>query len=237
MSPKKTVFLIYGVAALICVAILSLVNFVILPSMEPKARNSEPFSDVGLQKAETWFPIEQDLEGIHQSGEKIQLSQLKGKVWIVAQFFAVCPHCSVRNSTELRNLYDEFKDHPDFHIVCITVDPQQDDVKKLQEYAAAVGADTKNWWFVNAGEEKETHAYLEKHLRFLGVRERSDPLQIQENGRFEHDMGMLAVGRDFKTFGKWDLAFERSKYGTPEGYERLKKNMIDRLRKELSEVQ
>jgi phosphoribosylglycinamide formyltransferase 2 len=29
--------------------------------------------------------------------------------------------------------------------------------------------------------------------------------EIEAEGRFQHDMGMLAVGRDFSAFGKWDL--------------------------------
>jgi protein SCO1/2 len=163
----------------------------------------------------------------------VKLSDLRGKVWVVAEFFAVCPHCAVRNGKELREIYEAFGDHPDFQIVCISVDPQQDDVEKLKDYAEALGADSKNWWFLNAGDEKSTHEYLEQTLKFLGVRERTDPAQIEANGRFEHDMGILAVNRDFSTFGKWDLAFQRSELGTPEGYKAVKASMMERLRAEL----
>jgi hypothetical protein len=46
-------------------------------------------------------------------------------------------------------------------------------------------------------------------------------------------MGILAVNRDFSTFGKWDLAFQRSELGTPEGYKAVKATMMERLRAEL----
>lgn len=147
--------------------------------------------------------------------------------------FAVCPHCAVRNGKELRDLYDEFGDHPDFHIVCVSVDPEQDDVEKLRDYAKALGADSANWWFLNAGDEKATHEYLEKSMNFLGIRERTNPAEIEAEGRFQHDMGMLAVGRDFSAFGKWDLAFQRSDMGSPAGYEKVKAAMIERIRAEL----
>ncbi|MFM2199107.1 MAG: hypothetical protein RLZZ505_2539 [Verrucomicrobiota bacterium] len=233
MNKKTTLILFYSGVAVVCAAILALVNFVILPGLKTKGAETYDFANVGQQRDEKWFPIEKDLVATNQAGEKVKLSDLRGKVWVVAEFFAVCPHCAVRNGKELREIYEAFGDHPDFHIVCISVDPQQDDVEKLKDYAEALGADSKNWWFLNAGEEKSAHEYLEQTLKFLGVRERTDAAQIEANGRFEHDMGILAVDRDFSTFGKWDLAFQRSELGTPEGYKAVKTAMMERLRAEL----
>ena len=233
MTKTTTLTLFYAGVALVCAAILALVNFLILPGLKIKGAETIDFANVGRQRQEAWFPIGKDLVATNQAGETVKLSDLRGKVWVVAEFFAVCPHCAVRNGKELREIYDAFKDRPDFHIVCISVDPQQDDVEKLKDYAEALGADSKNWWFLNAGDEKATHEYLEKTLKFLGVRERTDPAQIEANGRFEHDMGLLAVSRDFSTFGKWDLAFQRSELGTPEGYKSVKSAMMTRLREEL----
>lgn len=233
MTKTTTLTLFYAGVALVCAAILALVNFLILPGLKTKGAETIDFANVGRQRQEAWFPIGKDLVATNQAGEIVKLSDLRGKVWVVAEFFAVCPHCAVRNGKELREIYEAFKDRPDFHIVCISVDPQQDDVEKLKDYAEALGADSKNWWFLNAGDEKATHEYLEKTLKFLGVRERADPAQIEANGRFEHDMGLLAVSRDFSTFGKWDLAFQRSELGTPEGYKSVKSAMMTRLREEL----
>lgn len=233
MTKTTTLTLFYAGVALVCAAILALVNFLILPGLKTKGAETIDFANVGRQRQEAWFPIGKDLVATNQAGETVKLSDLRGKVWVVAEFFAVCPHCAVRNGKELREIYDAFKDRPDFHIVCISVDPLQDNVEKLKDYAEALGADSKNWWFLNAGDEKATHEYLEKTLKFLGVRERTDPAQIEANGRFEHDMGLLAVSRDFSTFGKWDLAFQRSELGTPEGYKSVKSAMMTRLREEL----
>lgn len=233
MNKKTTLILFYSGVAVVCAAILALVNLVILPGLKSKGAETNDFTNVGQQRDEKWFSIGKDLVATNQAGDKVKLSDLRGKVWVVAEFFAVCPHCAVRNGKELREIYDAFGDHPDFQIVCISVDPQQDDVEKLKDYAEALGADSKNWWFLNAGDEKSTHEYLEQTLKFLGVRERTDPAQIEANGRFEHDMGILAVNRDFSTFGKWDLAFQRSELGTPEGYKAVKAAMMQRLRAEL----
>jgi protein SCO1 len=236
MNKRTTIISFYAIVALICVGILALVNKVIVPYMQSKSQESEVFVQIRADKEQSWFPIEKDLSAINQAGEKVKLSDLRGKVWVVAEFFAVCPHCAVRNGTELRKIYDEFKENPDFQMVCISVDPTQDDVEKLADYSEALGADVEDWWFLNAGEEKATHEYLEKTLKFFGIRERSDPAEIEASGRFSHDLGLILVDRDFNVIGKWPLADARSEAGReldPNLYEELKDEMFSRIRAEL----
>ncbi|MBC7980290.1 MAG: SCO family protein [Armatimonadetes bacterium] len=166
----------------------------------------------------------------------MKLSDLRGKVWVVAEFFAVCPHCAVRNGAELRAIYDEFKGDPDFHMVCVSVDPEIDKVGKLKKYADALGAEPENWWFLNAGEEKTTHEYLENTLKFFGIRERTDPADIDENGKFKHDMGLIVVDREFNVIGKWPLADARSEEGrklNPGLYEKIREEIFGVISKEL----
>ena len=236
MSKKTTIILFYCGVALVCAAILSLVNFIIVPSIRANAQEGAAFQNTGHVEEKKWFPIEKDLAATNQAGEQVKLSDLRGKVWVVAEFFAVCPHCAVRNGAELRGIYDEFKDDPDFHMVCISVDPQTDHAEKLGDYATALGAEPGNWWFLNAGDEKATHDYLENTLKFFGIRERSDPADIEANGKYQHDMGLMVVDRDFNVIGKWPLADARSEEGRkldPNLYEKLKKEMTGRIREEL----
>ncbi len=238
MSKKTTIILFYAGVAMICAAILGLVNFLILPRIQAKSDEAASFIQVGQQEVGKWFQIEKDLKATNQLGEEVKLSDLRGKVWVVAEFFAVCPHCAVRNGEELRLIYDEFKNHPDFQMVCISVDPETDQVDKLADYAEALGANAKNWWFLNAGSEAETHKYLEETLKFFGIRERTDATEIEANGRFQHDMGLIVVDRDFNVIGKWPLADARSEQGRaldPDLYETLKAEMKGRIRQELAE--
>ena len=194
-------------------------------------------SDVGAEETETFFAIEEDLELVKQDGEAVMLSEIRGEVTVVAQFFAVCPHCAVRNGIELQEIYRKFGDHPDFWIVCITVDPETDHQEQLEDYAEALGADAKNWWFATAGEQAKTHDYLERVLKFFGIRERRDPVDIASHGRFAHDLGFLLVDRDFNVVGKWPLADARSddaRQRDPHLYERLKAEMYERIEQELN---
>lgn len=233
MKRTTTIALFYTGVALISAAILGTAFY--LRSRLPQP-DVAAIVDAGRATTEEWFEIGKDLQAVNQEGQQVKLSDLRGKVWIAAEFFAICPHCAVRNGQELRQIYDEFRNHPDFHVVCITVDPEQDQQEKLADYAKALGADTRNWWFLNAGDMKATHDYLENELKFFGIRERTDPADIEANGRFAHDLGILLVDREWKVIGKWPLADARSEEARqrdPELYERLRKELYERIRSEL----
>ena len=242
MTKKTTLILFYGAIALICVAVVILSRYLHHQNESSGAMPDQPTAIVnsGKTEAEQWFAIEEDLVATNQEGKEVKLSDLKGKVWLAAEFFAVCPMCAQRNGEELHKIYEAYGDHPDFHIVCISVDPENDDVERLAAYGKALNADPKKWWFLNAGSEEHTHHYLEEELKFFGVRERKDPADIEANGRFAHDLGFLLVDRDFRVIGKWPLADARSpdaKQRQPGLYEELKKDLFERLRAELENDQ
>ena len=116
MTRKTTITLFYTGVAIVSIAILALAFFIRSRMPDPDINT---IVNAGKESTPSWFPIGSDLAAINQAGDAVKLSDLKGKVWITAEFFAVCPHCAVRNGEELRKIYDEFRSHPDFHITCI----------------------------------------------------------------------------------------------------------------------
>jgi cytochrome oxidase Cu insertion factor (SCO1/SenC/PrrC family) len=234
MKRTTTIALFYTGVAALCITILG-IAFWIRPSLTTSYR-APLVVDVGKEIAPEWFEISKDLAAVNQENQAVKLSDLRGKVWIAAEFFAICPHCAVRNGEELRKMYDEFRNHPDFHIACISVDPENDQGERLADYAKALGAETKNWWFLNAGDAKATHDYLENVLKFFGIRERTDPVDIAANGKYAHDLGFLLVDRNFRVLGKWPLADARSEEAKkldPAMYEKMKSELYGRIRQEL----
>ena len=233
MKRNTTIALFYTGVAAVSVGIISLAMW-LRPGLDTSYQ--APVTDTGKETPPQWFEIAKDLSAVNQDNQPVKLSDLRGKVWVVAEFFAICPHCAVRNGEELRKLYDEFGKHPDFHITCISVDPENDKQEKLADYAKALSAETKNWWFLNAGDAKTTHEYLENELKFFGIRERTDPLDVEANGKYAHDLGFILVDRDFKVIGKWPLADARSEEGKkldPNLYQKLKDELFGRIRAEL----
>ena len=237
MKRNTTIALFYTGVAILSIAIVSLAFY--LRSQIPKPDMSV-IVNAGKERPSRWFEIKNDLTAINQEGRSVRLTDLRGKIVLVAEFFAVCPNCAVRNGEELHKIYDEFKNDPDFHIVCISVDPENDDQEKLAEYSKALGADPKNWWFLNAGDAKTTHKYLEQELRFMGIRERTDPVDIETNGKYLHDMSFMLVDREAWVIGKWPVADARSAEALkrePDGYARISKELFDRIRMELKNHQ
>ncbi|TAG07659.1 MAG: hypothetical protein EAZ42_12635 [Verrucomicrobia bacterium] len=235
MKRSTTIALFYCGVALICAAIIGTAMW-LRKGLNSNHVQPELVMNTGKEKVQEWFPIERDLSGIKQDGQPIKLSDLRGKVWLVAEFFAICPHCARRNGQELREIYDAFKSHPDFHIACVSVDPENDGLDRLKDYASALGADVSNWWFINAGDAQTTHDYMQNTLKFFGIRERTDPADIAANGRFAHDLAFMLVNRDFQVIGKWPLADAKSEETMardPQLYQKLKDDLYQRIRAEL----
>jgi len=210
MSERGKILSIYSAVALLAVGIIG-VSWWMNRRIEAIGEQQAGLAiDSGAEQAEVWFPLEGDLEATNQDGKPVRLSDLRGKVWVVAEFFAVCPMCARRNAADLKTLYERFGEHPDFHIVCVSVDPEQDSVEKLKEYAGAFNAKTENWWFLT-GEREATHRYLTEKLKFLAVQERTDPDEIAAEGRYRHDMGLIVVNREMQVVSKRDLAWAAQK--------------------------
>jgi protein SCO1/2 len=242
MKDRGKIVMIYSGVAVVSALIIGLATHLgnTMPKQQEPVVVTGDFADVGSDTSKNFRPIEKDLAGVNQAGEHVKLSDLKGQVFVVTEFFAVCPKCAVRNGDQIGEIQTTFKDHPDFHIVSISVDPKMDDGERLVDYATAVNAETDHWWFLNTGEEKATHDYLEKNLGFFSIRERTDPNDIETNGRFAHDMGIMLVDRNFNVVGKWPLEDARSEEGKkrdPELYEKLKKDLYARIRSELDKTE
>jgi len=225
--------MIYGGVAVLSALIIGVAVY--LGKQVPEQPQPD-FSNVVAEKEPKLFQIQNDFTGVNQAGEQVKLSDLKGKVWVVSEFFAVCPHCAARNGVELKGIYEQFKDHPDFQMVCVSVDPETDTHDKLEAYGKALGADPKNWWFLTHPNVQETHDYLEKELKFFKIRERTDQADRESNGRYAHDMGITLVDREWNVLGKWPLYDAKSEEGRrrdPHLYEKLKKELETRIHEEL----
>ena len=234
MTDRGKIISIYGGVVAFTIAFVG--GMMYLGKQVPDQPQPGLVIDSGKAKEEKFFPIAKDFSGVNQAGKEVKLSDLKGKVWVVSEFFAVCPHCAVRNGKDLREIFEAFKDHPDFGMVCISVDPQTDTQERLQEYGKNLGADPNKWWFISHPNQQETHEYLEKELKFFGIRERADPVDRDANGRFAHDMGITLVDRDWNVVGKWplyDASTAEARKRDPHLYDQLKKELMDRIAAEL----
>lgn len=226
MNEKKKIVMVY--ASVVLVAVL-----VIGTSMWIRNSRKAAFQSVGAERPEVLMTLEKDLVATNQDGKEVRLSELKGKVWVALEFFASCPQCAKRNYTDLLKLYAEFKDDPDFHMVCISIDPETDGVEELQAYAEALEADSANWWFLR-GPKEEVHGYLRNEMKFLDVRERVDPEAIALEGRYAHDLGLEVYRPGWEMVDKTDLAWAALE--SQEMHARLYAELRAKISKELAKI-
>ena len=204
MSDKTKIFTIYGVVVLFSALVIGTAMWI--RSARKEAFGKPIAVDVGRENPAVLMTLKKDLTATNQEGREVSLSELKGKVWIAMQFFASCPQCAKRNYEDVTKLYAAFRDDPNFHLVCITIDPDTDGVEELQAYAEALDADSSNWW-VLTGSREELHAYMREELKFMDIRERTDPASIAAEGRYAHDLGLEIYGPGWNMLDKADLAF------------------------------
>lgn len=88
-----------------------------------------------------------DFQLTDQNNKKITHKEMLGKVYLVEFFFSRCPTiCPVMN-TNMRAIEDEIND-PDFGIVSISIDPENDTPELLKEHAQRIGVKSPNWHFL-----------------------------------------------------------------------------------------
>jgi cytochrome oxidase Cu insertion factor (SCO1/SenC/PrrC family) len=79
-----------------------------------------------------------------QAGQPFSSEALAGKVWLGAVFFANCPGPCFRENQAIAEILREIKD-PEFVVVSLTCDPDNDTPEVLRRYAERFDADQARW--------------------------------------------------------------------------------------------
>lgn len=179
---------------IIVLGIVVLYNYLILQSLE-KNKDRPPYIT----------RLENDLDGLtERSGKQVKLSDLKGKVMVLAHVYTSCPVGCSQIVSEMKDVYDEFTPkHPGLQFVSFAIDPG-DNAERLGKYAAANDITKDNWWFVN-GDQKKMRGYLTNVVKFFAVKEKPKEQQSSEVDKFEHDMRIALVDHAGHLRGMYDI--------------------------------
>jgi cytochrome oxidase Cu insertion factor (SCO1/SenC/PrrC family) len=82
-----------------------------------------------------------------RSGKPFDSASLRGKVWLASVFFANCPGPCFRENQALADILRNIPD-PDFMVVSVTCDPENDTPESLRRYADRFQADPDRWKFL-----------------------------------------------------------------------------------------
>jgi len=84
----------------------------------------------------------------NQDGIQVSEKDVYGKVYLAEFFFTTCKSiCPIMN-TNMKVVYEKFRNEPNFVILSHTSDPATDSVARIKQYADSLQVDTKKWWFL-----------------------------------------------------------------------------------------
>ncbi len=95
-----------------------------------------------------YFGQVRDFELTSQTGRKITLADLKGKVWVADTFFTTCPGPCPMMSQRLHTIAKQVAALSNVRFVSITVDPAKDNPAALLEYSRHFDAAPDRWFFL-----------------------------------------------------------------------------------------
>ena len=85
---------------------------------------------------------------VNQDGQILTNRDVEGKVYVAEFFFTTCPGICPDMNNNMRQVYEEFVDEPDFLILAHTSDPENDSVTNLKAYADSMKVNTAKWIFL-----------------------------------------------------------------------------------------
>lgn len=150
----------------------------------------------------------------NQDGKQITEKELDGKVYVTAYFFTTCPGICPKMNTNMKTVYDQYKDTEGFVIVSHTCDPDNDSVARLRWYADSLQVDTRRWWFLTG---RKDSLYNTARLSYLLDDPKNNLKKIED--QFMHTQFFALV----------DKAGQVRKI-----YDGLKKDEVEALKKDIA---
>jgi cytochrome oxidase Cu insertion factor (SCO1/SenC/PrrC family) len=123
-----------------------------------------------------------------QDESEAGLLDLEGDVFVISPVSFEQEEGWKNTRKVLENLKGRYGERDDFHIVMLTVDPENEPPTKLAGHAKDLGAELPFWWLAGASEES-THKFLKRRLKAQLVPQNKD-------GEWEYDPSLIVIDRD-----------------------------------------
>jgi protein SCO1/2/putative membrane protein len=143
-------------------------------------------------------PLDDDLGEVgdfaltERDGRTVRNADLRGHVWIASFVFTRCTAGCPQISTTMKRLQDDLSGFTDVRLVTFTVDPKNDDPKKLREYAEHFGADPRRWLFLT-GEQDAIYHLLENTFHLPARQNEGE--ERQPGNEVAHSSKLVLVDR------------------------------------------
>ncbi len=132
-----------------------------------------------------------------ENGKAFTNQDMQGKVCVVNYFFTTCTGICPRMNGNMKKIYEEFKDEPDFMIVSHTSDPETDSAATLMKYAQKLKVDTGKWVFLTG---RKDSLYQQARNSYLLDDPKNSVKDI--NDQFLHTQFFALVDKNGKVRGQ-----------------------------------
>jgi len=136
--------------------------------------------------------LDKNLIATADTGEQVELKDLKGKVILTSYLFTRCPTGCAGIQAELASVREEHKDNPNIHFLSISLDPEHDSPEVLKDFRTRHELIGDDWWFLT-GDGKDLRAYMTHKFGFLPPTKKKPEEQLFEGDLFTHDMRVALV--------------------------------------------
>ena len=133
----------------------------------------------------------------NQEGETITDKNLLNKITVVEYFFTTCKGICPKLNTNMKQVYDIYKNEPDFQIISHTCNPDTDSVQVLKRYADSLQVNTKKWIFLTG---RKDSLYQMARGSYLLDDPKNNVEKIED--QFIHTQFFALVDRQGKVRGK-----------------------------------
>lgn len=90
----------------------------------------------------------ENIELQNYTGKPVNLDSFKNKIIVANIFFATCPQVCPEMNQQVQVIAEEFSKFKDIVFLSVSIDPENDSVQVLQQYAKRFnGAKLPNWYF------------------------------------------------------------------------------------------
>ena len=135
----------------------------------------------------------------NQDGQTVTEKDGLGKVTAVNFFFTTCRSVCPRMNNNLKPVYEQYRNEPDFQIMSFTCDPARDSAARLKHYADSMKVDTRKWMFITG--RKDSLYLLARHSYKI-----DDPKNYVEHAEddFLHTQFIALVNRKGEVVNIYD---------------------------------
>lgn len=141
-----------------------------------------------------------DFKLTERSGAEVNLSQLRGKIWIADFIYTTCTDTCPLQTAAMAKLQRQFTAQSTVQFVSVSVDPERDTPQVLSAYADKHEADRQRWFFLT-GQRNQVIKLIRDgfHLSVAAL-----PDSSEANGMIPHSPRFVLVDQQAQIRGYYD---------------------------------